>query len=270
MPRYKLIIEYDGTAYAGWQRQANAASIQQVLEEGLQRLTGALVGVRGAGRTDAGVHALAQVAHIDLPRVWSSDVVRDALNAHIRPHPIAVLRVDLVPEGFDARFSAIRRHYLYRIVNRRAPLTLDTTRAWLIRPRLDPDAMQAGARHLIGRHDFSTFRDSECQADSPIRTLERLDIAVAPGEEIHIHAAARSFLHRQVRSIVGSLALVGSGKWSPGDLQRALERRDRSACGTVAPAAGLYLIAVDYPAVPLPGRTAEEAASGAQAQSLNA
>jgi tRNA pseudouridine38-40 synthase len=271
MSRYKLIIEYDGTAYAGWQRQANAMSIQQVLEDGLQRLTGQAVAVRGAGRTDAGVHALAQVAHIDMPRDWSETVVRDALNAQIRPHPIAVLQVDRVAAGFDARFSAIRRHYLYRIVNRRAPLALDSGRAWLIRPRLDPDAMQAGARHLIGRHDFSTFRDSECQADSPVRTLEGLDVCVAPGEEIHIRAVARSFLHRQVRSIVGSLALVGSGKWSPGDLQRALERRDRSACGTVAPAAGLYLFAVDYPGASLPGRTVDEGADASlQTQTLSA
>jgi tRNA pseudouridine38-40 synthase len=269
MPRYKLIIEYDGSAYAGWQRQANATSVQQILEDGLQRLTGQQVAVRGAGRTDAGVHALAQVAHIDLARAWSGTVVRDALNAHMRPHPIAVLRVDSVQAGFDARFSAIRRHYLYRIVNRRAPLALEAGRAWLIRPPLDPDAMQAGARHLIGRHDFSTFRDSECQADSPVRTLERLEITAAPGEEILIRAAARSFLHRQVRSIVGSLALVGSGKWSPDDLLRALERRDRSACGTVAPAAGLYLFAVDYPVVPLPD-TADGPFASAQTQSLNA
>jgi tRNA pseudouridine38-40 synthase len=269
MPRYKMIIEYDGSAYAGWQRQANALSIQQVLEEGLHRFTKRAVVVRGAGRTDSGVHALAQVAHVDLPRDWPADVVRDALNAHIRPHPIAVLRVDPVPEGFDARFCAVRRHYLYRIVNRRAPLALEAGRAWLIRQRLDPEAMQSGARYLIGRHDFSTFRDSECQAESPIRTLERLDIEVAADGEIHIRAAARSFLHRQVRSIVGSLALVGSLKWSPGDLKLALERRDRSACGTVAPAAGLYLCAVDYPALPRASTAADEPAPAGQTQSLN-
>jgi tRNA pseudouridine38-40 synthase len=245
MPRYKLTIEYDGAPFSGWQRQANAPSVQQCLEQALARLTGESIIVRGAGRTDAGVHALAQIAHIDLSKSWRPDTVRDALNAQLRPQPIVVLQAEEVADDFDARFSASCRHYLYRIVNRRAPLALDRGRAWLIRYRIDADAMHRAAQRLIGRHDFSTFRDSECQAKSPIRTLERLDVR-RMGDEVQIHTSARSFLHRQVRSMVGSMVLVGSGKWNADDLQGALERRDRKYCGTVAPAAGLYLFAVDY------------------------
>jgi tRNA pseudouridine38-40 synthase len=258
MPRYKLTVEYDGTPFSGWQRQANAPSVQQCLEEALARLTGESIIVRAAGRTDAGVHALAQTAHVELSKSWRPDTVRDALNAQLRPHPIVILRADQVADNFDARFSASCRHYLYRIVNRRAPLALDHGRAWLVRYRIDTDAMHSAAQRLVGRHDFSTFRDSECQAKSPIRTLERLDVTRI-GDEVQIHTSARSFLHRQVRSMVGSLVLVGAGKWNADDLQMALAKRDRSCCGTVAPAAGLYLLRVDY--YPLP---ADSLASNAE------
>ena len=246
MPRYKLTIEYDGTPFVGWQRQQNGLSVQEVIETALAVLAGGPVGIRGAGRTDTGVHATAQVAHVELARAWRTDVLRDALNAHMRPHPVAILSTEEVPDTFDARFSAVRRHYFYRIINRRAPLTLDASRAWLIKRRLDAQAMDEGAKRLLGRHDFSTFRDADCQAASPVRTLEKLDVTRC-GDEIHIRASARSFLHHQVRSMVGSLEHIGSGKWSANDLQAALEARDRRRCGMVAPAHGLYLIGVDYP-----------------------
>jgi tRNA pseudouridine38-40 synthase len=248
MPRYKLTIEYDGQPFVGWQRQNNGLSVQQVIETACAAICGTKVGIRGAGRTDAGVHATGQVAHADFERDWRPDVLREALNAHMRPHPVAVLTAVKVADGFDARFSALRRHYLYRIVNRRAPLTLDKGRAWLVKRKLDAGVMHDAAQCLLGRHDFSTFRDSECQAESPVRTLDRLDVEKS-GDEIHIHANAQSFLHRQVRSIVGSLEYVGSGKWGAADLRAALEARDRSRCGVVAPAAGLYLVAVDYPEI---------------------
>ncbi len=245
MPRFKLTVEYDGTPFVGWQRQANGRSVQGELERAAAALAGSLVAVKGAGRTDAGVHATGQVAHLDLPKDYRTDTVRDALNAHLRPEPIAVLAAEQVADGFDARSSAIRRDYLYRIVNRRPPLALAGTRAWLVKRPLDADAMHEAARVLIGRHDFSTFRDSECQAASPLRTLDRLDV-VRTGETIDIHVSARSFLHRQVRSMVGSLEVVGAGKWTAGDLRAALEARDRARCGTVAPAEGLYLVSVAY------------------------
>jgi tRNA pseudouridine38-40 synthase len=245
MPRYKLTIEYDGTGFVGWQRQANGASIQEAIETALAVLCGADIVIRGAGRTDAGVHALGQVAHADLDRDWRDDVLRDALNAHLRPHRIAILRAEPVSEDFDARFSAVRRHYLYRIVNRRAPLTLESQRAWLVKRRLDAGAMHDAAQILTGKHDFSTFRDAECQAACPIRTLDKLDVVKA-GDAIEIHASARSFLHHQVRSMVGSLEHVGAGKWSRADLKAALQAQDRARCGVVAPAAGLYLVGVDY------------------------
>ncbi|ACB94151.1 tRNA pseudouridine(38-40) synthase TruA [Beijerinckia indica] len=246
MPRYKLTVEYDGASFVGWQRQKNGLSVQEVIETALLAINGAPVGIRGAGRTDAGVHASAQVAHADLAREWRPDVLRDALNAHMRPALVAVVAAEPVPETFDARFSAIRRHYLYRIINRRAPLTFEAGRAWLVKRRLDARAMHEAAQVLTGRHDFSTFRAAECQAASPIRTLERLDVQ-AVGDLIEIRASARSFLHHQVRSMVGSLEMVGSGKWSAGDLRAALEACDRRRCGMVAPAAGLYLTGVDYP-----------------------
>ncbi len=246
MPRYKLVIEYDGTDYVGWQRQANGLAVQEVIETALKKLDPGPIGLRGAGRTDAGVHASAQVGHVDLAKVWRADALRDALNAHMRPEKVAILTVEAADDDFDARFSAKARHYLYRIVNRRAPLTYQSGRAWLVKRRLDPEAMHEAAQLLIGRHDFSTFRDSDCQAESPVRTLDRLDVFCASDGEIQVRASARAFLHRQVRSMVGSLEHVGSGKWTAADLQAALKACERSRCGQVAPAAGLYLIGVDY------------------------
>ncbi len=245
MPRYKLVIEYDGAPFVGWQVQDNGQSVQAVLAAAVAAFCGETVAVNGAGRTDAGVHATGQVAHVELAKDWDTDTVRDAVNAHLRPHPVAVLSAEAVSTDFDARFSATKRHYLYRIVNRRADLALDRRRAWRIGRPLDAAAMQAAAQRLVGRHDFTTFRAAECQARSPVKTLERLDVA-RDGEEICIHASARSFLHTQVRSMVGSLALVGEGRWSGDDLARALDARDRAACGPVAPPDGLYLVRVDY------------------------
>ncbi len=245
MPRYKIIIEYDGTPFAGWQWQDNAPSVQRVLTEAVEAFSGERAMVQGAGRTDAGVHALGQVAHFDLAKEHGTDTVRDALNAHLRPHPVAVIAAELVPNGFNARSSAVRRHYLYRIVNRRSDLALDRLRAWRVPRPLDVVAMHEAAQRLTGKHDFTTFRSTECQAKSPVKTLDRLDVAHADGE-IHITAVARSFLHNQVRSMVGSLVPVGDGKWSADDLTRVLEARDRAACGPVAPPEGLYLVRVDY------------------------
>jgi tRNA pseudouridine38-40 synthase len=245
MPRYKLLIEYDGGPFVGWQFQADGASVQGVLAVAVAAFAGERVMVSGAGRTDAGVHALGQVAHIDLAKDWDTDTVRDALNAHLRPHPIAVLSAERVAADFDARFSAKRRHYLYRIANRRPDLALERGRAWRVPRPLDAELMHAGAQRLIGKHDFTTFRAAECQAKSPVKTLDRLDVSRA-GEEIHVTAVARSFLHSQVRSMVGSLVLVGEGKWSADDLARALAARDRSTCGPLAPPEGLYLMRVDY------------------------
>jgi tRNA pseudouridine38-40 synthase len=245
MPRYKLTIEYDGRPFVGWQRQANGLSVQEAIETAFLGFCGHDVSIRGAGRTDAGVHALGQVAHADLARDWEPYQLREALNAHLKPQPVAVRLIEPVADTFDARFSALRRHYLYRIINRRAPLTLEAGRAWLVKRVLDAGEMHEAAQILVGRHDFSTFRAAECQATSPIRTLDRLDIT-KDGEVIEIRASARSFLHHQVRSIVGSLELVGAGKWSAADLRAALESCDRARCGMVAPADGLYFVAVDY------------------------
>lgn len=246
MPRYKLTIEYDGTAFVGWQKQANGLSIQEAIETAGEPLGAVVNALRGAGRTDAGVHATGQVAHLDLAKPYRPDSVRDALNSRLKPHPIAVRHAVEVTTDFDARHSAVRRHYLYRIVNRRAPLTLEASRAWLVKPALDAGSMNEAARCLLGRHDFTTFRDSECQAASPVRTLEGFEVS-RQDEHLDVAVWARSFLHRQVRSMVGSLVEVGLGRWSPSDLRDALEARDRARCGTVAPAAGLYLTAVDYP-----------------------
>ena len=245
MPRYKLTIEYNGTPFVGWQVQDNGPSVQGVLTEAIAAFTGERVAVAGAGRTDAGVHALRQVAHIDLAKEWGGDTVRDAINFHLRPRPIAVLTAEQVAEDFDARFSAIKRHYLYRIVNRRADLTLDQTRAWRVPRPLDDDAMHAAAQKLVGRHDFTTFRAAECQAKSPVKTLDQLDVK-RDGDEVRITASARSFLHHQVRSMVGSLVHVGEGKWSAEDLADALAARDRTRCGQVAPPQGLYLVRGEY------------------------
>jgi tRNA pseudouridine38-40 synthase len=245
MPRYKIIVEYDGTPFSGWQWQDAQPSVQGALTAAVEAFSGERALVQGAGRTDAGVHALGQVAHFDLAKEHTTDTVRDALNAHLRPHPVAVLSAERVAADFDARRSAVRRHYLYRIANRRSDLALDRQRAWRVPRRLDAAAMHAAAQRLVGKHDFTTFRSTECQAMSPEKTLDRLDVSRA-GDEVHIAATARSFLHNQVRSMVGSLQMVGDGKWSADDLARALAARDRAACGPVAPPDGLYLVRVDY------------------------
>jgi tRNA pseudouridine38-40 synthase len=243
--RYRLTVEYDGRPFAGWQRQENAATVQGALEEAIFRLSGERVTVHGAGRTDAGVHALGQAAHFDLVKEFAPGKVRDALNHHLKPAPVAVLEASVAPEEFSARFSATARHYLYRILCRRAPAALDAGRVWHVVRALDADAMHAAAQALTGEHDFTTFRAAECQAKSPVKTLDRLDVSRA-GDEVHVNASARSFLHNQVRSIVGSLKLVGEGKWMPRDVKRALDARDRAGCGPVAPPEGLYLVRVDY------------------------
>jgi tRNA pseudouridine38-40 synthase len=245
MPRYKLTIEYDGTPFSGWQTQENAPSIQGTLTRAIAAFCGETVLVQGAGRTDAGVHARGQIAHIDLTKDWDADIVRDALTAQLRPHPIAVLAAERVADDFDARFSARARHYIYRIINRRADLALDRGRAFRVPKRLDAARMHEAAQRLVGKHDFTTFRATECQAKSPVKTLDRLDVT-RDGDEVRIHASARSFLHHQVRSIAGSLVFVGEGKWTPDDLAAALAARDRTACGQVAPPDGLYLMRVDY------------------------
>jgi tRNA pseudouridine38-40 synthase len=245
MPRYRITLEYDGTPFVGWQVQADGASVQGELIHAIARFSGEQVRVRGAGRTDAGVHALGQVAHFDLTRTWEPFTVREAVNFHLKPRPIVVLECALVGEDFDARFSATGRHYLYRILTRPARPAIDRNRVWWLPIQLEAAAMREAAQILVGRHDFTTFRTAGCQAKSPVRTLDRLDVT-AVGNETRIAASARSFLHSQVRSMVGSLKLVGEGKWNAGDLKRALQARDRTACGPVAPAAGLYLVKVDY------------------------
>lgn len=245
MPRYKLTIEYDGTPFVGWQIQDNGPSVAGAIADAVEKFANECADVMGAGRTDAGVHALGQVAHLDLAKNWETDVVRDALNAQLRPHPVAIVAAERAADDFHARFSATARHYLYRIVNRRADLALDRERVWKIARPLDANAMHEAAQRLIGLHDFTTFRSTECQAKSPVKTLHRLHVTRA-GDEIRIEVSARSFLHNQVRSIAGSLALVGEGRWSADDLQNALEAKNRAACGPVAPAAGLYLVRVDY------------------------
>jgi tRNA pseudouridine38-40 synthase len=247
MARYRLTIEYDGAGYSGWQRQANGRSIQQALEEAIARLDPAAPHVAGAGRTDAGVHARGQVAHVDLSREWAGWRLSAAINAHLVDERVGVIEAAPVDEHFDARRSALARHYRYVVVNRRAPLVFERGRAWRVKRPLDAEAMHAAAQALIGRHDFSTFRDAQCQANSPLRTLDYFRVEGA-GEQIGFDVGARSFLHRQVRSMVGSLAEVGFGKWSVGDFRAALEAADRRRCGPVAPPDGLYLERVDYPA----------------------
>jgi tRNA pseudouridine38-40 synthase len=247
MPRYKLLIEYDGTPYVGWQRQANGRAVQQAVEEAIAAFSGEDLRIQCAGRTDAGVHATGQIASVMLSRDWRPDRVRDALNAHltVMEERIAILAAERVADDFDARFSAKGRRYLYRIVDRRPPLALDRDRAWHCRRPLDAAAMQAAAQRLLGHHDFTTFRSADCQSESPIKTLDRLD-AHRVGDEIHIVAAARSFLHNQVRSMVGSLRRVGDQSWTAQDLVAALEARDRARCAALAPPHGLYLTQVDY------------------------
>jgi tRNA pseudouridine38-40 synthase len=245
MPRYKLTLEYDGSGLVGWQRQANGLSVQEVLETAVERYCGEAVTVHGAGRTDAGVHALGQTAHLDLPREAAPEVIRNALNHHVKPTAVAVLAVELVADSFDARRSAKGRVYRYRILNRRAPPVLERSRVWHVGPPLDVEAMQEAAGLLLGKHDFTTFRDSLCQAKSPVKTLDRLEI-LRLDEEVRIEARARSFLHHQVRNMVGTLKLVGAGKWRARQVADALAARDRRAGGPTAPPEGLYLVEVVY------------------------
>jgi tRNA pseudouridine38-40 synthase len=245
MPRYRLTLEYDGSDFVGWQRQDNGPSVQAALEEAIFQLSGIRTIVTGAGRTDAGVHARGQVAHFDLEKHYPDDTIRDAINHFLRPAPVAVLAAETVGGEFHARFSATARHYRYRILCRRAPLTLDRRHAWHVMRALDAGAMHHAAQCLIGTHDFTTFRAAECQAKSPVKSLDRLDVARI-GEEICIEASARSFLHHQVRSLAGTLKLVGEGAWSARDVADALAARSRARCGPVAPPDGLCLMRVDY------------------------
>lgn len=246
MQRWKLTIEYDGRPFVGWQRQDNGPSVQEALETAIFRFCGEAVRVQAAGRTDAGVHALGQVAHADIARPSDAKAVVNALNAHLQPQPIAVLRAEPVAANFDARFSCTGRRYHYRIVNRRAPVTLEAGLAWQIGTALDADAMADAAKHLIGMHDFTSFRAAACQAQSPVKTLDSLCVR-RRGAVIAIDAAARSFLHHQVRNIVGTLVLVGKGKWTPEDVARVRDRCDRAAAGPTAPAEGLYFVKAVYP-----------------------
>ncbi len=245
MTRYKIILEYDGAGFVGWQRQDNGLGVQQVLEQAITAFCGENATVFGAGRTDSGVHALAQVAHFDLEKETTAYKIREALNYHIKAHSVAVLDAAIVDEDFHARFSATGRSYLYRITNRQGPLTLDRGRSWLQKGKIDTDAMHEAAQVLVGKHDFTTFRATYCQADTPVKTLGRLDVE-RRDEEIHVSAQARSFLHHQVRNLVGTLMLVGRGKWGVDDVAAALAARDRAAGGETAPACGLYLAGVSY------------------------
>jgi tRNA pseudouridine38-40 synthase len=247
LTRFALTVEYDGRPFVGWQRQDNGASVQASIERAVHAVTGETVAVQAAGRTDAGVHALGMRAHVDIARAITPFRLMEALNALVRPDPIAIVDCEVVPDDWHARFSCIKRHYEFRIVTRRAPLTVERGLAWRVPAPLDAAAMAAAAARLVGRHDFTTFRAAHCQADSPVRTLDRLDV-VAQGERISVFASARSFLHHQVRSMVGSLSLVGLGKWSPDDMAAALAARDRTRLGLNAPPDGLYFLRADYPA----------------------
>ncbi len=245
MTRWRLTVEYDGGPFVGWQRQENGPSVQAALEGAIEAFSGEQVTLFGAGRTDSGVHALGQVAHFDLTKATDADTVRDAINFHLKPNPIAVLETEAVSDDFHARFSATGRHYRYRILNRRAPATLAAGRVWHVIPPLDPKAMAEAARHLVGRHDFTSFRAAACQADSPVKTLDTLEIE-RHGDEIWIIASARSFLHHQVRNIAGTLKLVGESKWTAARVATALAACDRQKAGPTAPPGGLYLTQVDY------------------------
>ncbi|WP_455479463.1 tRNA pseudouridine(38-40) synthase TruA [Bartonella sp. B23] len=247
MPRFKLTLEYDGSNYAGWQRQVGLRTIQGALEQAIFHFSGQKLTITTAGRTDAGVHATGQVAHVDFIKDWRTHTVRDALNAHLKKQDedISILNVENVPDSFDARFSAIKRHYLFKILNRRSPPALNAKRVWWIPKTLNAEAMHEAAQKLVGQHDFTTFRSANCQAKNPIRTLDCLDVQ-RQGEEIFLYAQARSFLHHQIRSFAGSLMEVGIGRWTVQDLEAALQAKDRTHCGMVAPPSGLYLIQVDY------------------------
>lgn len=253
MTRWRLTIEFDGTPFMGWQRQDHGPSVQQALEEAAERMTGEKAVFTAAGRTDAGVHALAMTAHVDLEKALTAQRLREGLNALVRPHPIAVLDAAPAARDWHARFSCIERRYLYRILNRRAPPALERMRVWYIAQELEVAAMQEAAAHLVGRHDFTTFRAVHCQSDSPIKTLDALRVTRS-GNEIAVEAEARSFLHHQVRSMVGCLALVGRGQWSPADMKAALDAKDRAALGLNAPPHGLYFVEATYP--PLEGEVA--------------
>lgn len=256
MPRYALRIEYDGVPFAGWQRQSGQTSVQEAVETALSKLEPGLPSIAAAGRTDAGVHAMAQVAHCDLSRDWDPFRLSEALNWHLKPAPVAITACARVSDDFHARFSATERRYLFRLVARRAPVTHDRGRVWQVLNRLDTDAMRAGAVHLIGRHDFTTFRSVQCQSNSPVKTLDEITVtehAYPGGAEYRFALRARSFLHNQVRSIVGTLERVGAGTWSPAEVKTALDARDRAACGPVCPPQGLYLVGVSYLADPFAG-----------------
>ncbi|MBU9699826.1 tRNA pseudouridine(38-40) synthase TruA [Rhodobacteraceae bacterium HSP-20] len=254
MPRFALLIDYDGTPFNGWQRQSQGQpSVQQAVEDALAKLEPRPHTIAAAGRTDAGVHATGQVAHADLARYWDPFRLSEALNHHLKPAPVAILKAARVTEDFHARFSATERRYTFRLIARRAPLTHDRGRAWHILNPLDADAMRAAAAHLIGQHDFTTFRSTLCQSKSPVKTLDEITIDTRPvpgGTEYRFHLRARSFLHNQVRSIVGTLERVGAGSWQPADVKAALDARDRAACGPVCPPQGLYLTRVIYPEDP--------------------
>lgn len=251
MPRFRMVVEYDGTAYVGWQRQENGHSVQSAIEKAILKLTGETVSIRGAGRTDSGVHARGQVIHADLSREWLPHKLRNAVNAHLMmaDEAVSIVEVMAVDDTFDARFSALKRHYLYRILNRPAPLALEKNRAWWVAKELDHEAMHAAAQMLVGHHDFTTFRSTHCQAKNPVRTLDRLDVTRV-GDLIEIRASAQSFLHNQIRSFAGTLKIAGEGKVTPDDVRRALEARDRKECGPVAPPDGLYFMKVEYPGDP--------------------
>jgi tRNA pseudouridine38-40 synthase len=244
--RFRLTVEYDGRPYMGWQRQAHGPSIQQAIEDVINAITGEKAAVHAAGRTDAGVHALAMAAHVDINKTFTPFRLMEAFNALLKPQPVSIIACATVPDDWHARFSCLGRDYLYRIVNRRAPLALEAGHAWRIARALDADAMHAAAQTLVGRHDFTTFRSAHCQAESPVKTLDRLDVK-RQGDAILIEASARSFLHHQVRSMVGCLSMVGQGQWSADDLHAALAAKDRAALGLNAPPDGLYFVSARYP-----------------------
>jgi tRNA pseudouridine38-40 synthase len=254
MPRYRLLIEYDGNDLAGWQLQSVLPTVQGVIENAIEKIHGQSCRIQGAGRTDAGVHAMGQVAHVDLPRTWDPFELRNAINGNVRPHRVSVIEIEEVSEDFHARFSATERRYLFRILNRRAPPALDHGKVWHVPTPLDADIMHDAAQVLVGTHDFTTFRSTSCQALSPVKTLDVLKVS-RYGEEIEVEAVARSFLHNQVRSMVGTLKLAGEGKWTLRNVENALAAKDRTACGTVSPPQGLYLVSVGYQ--PLPNVTRE-------------
>jgi tRNA pseudouridine38-40 synthase len=253
MPRYALKIEYDGTPFNGWQRQSGQPSVQAAVEAALQRLDPGAASIAAAGRTDTGVHATGQVAHCDLDKRWDPFRLQEALNYHLKPAPVAILAAAEVSDDFHARFSAIERRYLFRLLNRRAPAALDRGHVWQVQHPLSLAPMRAAAAHLVGQHDFTTFRAAQCQAKSPVKTLDEItieEVTVPHGSEFRFRLRARSFLHNQVRSIVGTLERVGAGAWTPEEVRAALEARDRAACGPVCPPQGLCLAAVGYPEDP--------------------